>query len=31
MPCKMIGLDSRTFHRLLGPCNEFFQEGMKKY
>jgi cAMP-dependent protein kinase regulator len=28
---KIISLDSRSFHRLLAPCREAFEEGMKHY
>jgi cAMP-dependent protein kinase regulator len=29
--CKLISLDGKSFHRLLGPCSAVFQENMKKY
>jgi cAMP-dependent protein kinase regulator len=29
--CKMISLDRKSFHRLLGPCSEIFQDHMKVY
>jgi cAMP-dependent protein kinase regulator len=29
--CKLIKLDSKSFNRLLGPCNQIFQENMKHY
>jgi cAMP-dependent protein kinase regulator len=29
--CKLISLDRKSFHRLLGPCNEIFKDNMKAY
>jgi cAMP-dependent protein kinase regulator len=29
--CKLIKLDRASFHRLLGPCYQIFQENMKFY
>jgi cAMP-dependent protein kinase regulator len=29
--CKLIKLDRASFHRLLGPCYQLFQENMKSY
>jgi cAMP-dependent protein kinase regulator len=29
--CKMISLDRKSFHRLLGPCSEIFKDNMKSY
>jgi cAMP-dependent protein kinase regulator len=29
--CKLIKLDRPSFHRLLGPCYQVFQENMKSY
>lgn len=28
---KLIKLDQKSFHRLLGPCSQIFQENMKNY
>jgi cAMP-dependent protein kinase regulator len=30
-PSKVISLDSRSFHRLLGPCKDVLTENMSKY
>lgn len=29
--CKLCKLDRKSFHRLLGPCSQIFQDNMKKY